>query len=183
MTRDATLWAHEDRGGGAVSLARVRSLIVIGVLALIAAITVVWAIATDSQTGSLAGSCTTAQPSIPAPKAVKVRVYNGTDQLGLANQVRDKLRKRGFQVIAVGNDPQEEPISVSAQIRYGTTGAGAAELLQASVPGSQIIDDARTDSSVDLVLGTSFTDLTPEKEVSIELKKIGPPQLATPAGC
>ena len=166
-----------------MSLARVRSLIVIGVLAVIAAITVVWAIATDSQTGSLAGSCTTAQPSIPAAKAVKVRVFNGTDQLGLANKVRDKLRKRGFQVIAVGNDPQGEPISSSAQIRYGTPGAGAAELLQASVRGSQIIDDGRTDSSVDLVLGFSFTDLTPQKQLEAELKNLEPPQIATPAGC
>ena len=166
-----------------MSLARVRSLIVIGVLALIAVITVVWAIATDSQTGSLAGSCTTAQTKLPAPKAVKVRVYNGTDQPGLATKVRDKLKKRGFQVIAVGNDPQEEPISATAQIRYGSPGAGAAELLQASVRGSQIIDDGRSDGSVDLVLGVSFTDLTPEKELQSELKNVEPPPVATPAGC
>jgi hypothetical protein len=183
MTGGATLWAHEDRGGGAVSLARVRSLIVIGVLALIAVITVVWAIATDSQAGSLAARCAAAKPSIPAPKEVRVRVYNGTDQSGLATKVQKMLQQRGFKVIAVGNDPENEPISATAQIRYGSTGAGAAELLQASVQGSQIVDDDRTENAVDLVLGVSFTALTPEKQIPAELANLEPPEVATPAGC
>lgn len=184
MTRDATVWAHDDRGGGAtVSLARVRSLIVIGVLALVAVITVVWAIVTDDQTGSRANECATVTPSIPAPSAVKMRVYNGTDKAGLANQVRDKLAKRGFKVIDVGNDPQNESVTSTAQIRYGPKGAGAAQLLQASVPGSEILDDSRDDATVDVVLGIPFTNLTPEEDVPAKIKTLEPPVVATPAGC
>jgi hypothetical protein len=166
-----------------VSLARVRSLIIIGVLALIAAITVVWAIATDDQTGSLAKTCAAAKPSIPAPKAVRVRVYNGTDQAGLATKVQKALQKRGFKVIAVGNDPESEPIATTAQIRYGAAGAGAAELLQASIKGSQIVDDDRTESAVDIVLGNGYAGLTPEKQLPAELANIEPPQVDLPEGC
>ena len=166
-----------------MSLARVRALTVIGVLALVAVVTVVWAIVTDDQTGTKAVGCETVQTDIPQPKQVKVRVYNGTDEAGLAKQVRDALRKRGFNVLAFGNDPQGELITQTAQIRYGPTGAGAAQLLQANVRGSVIVDDAREDGSVDLVLGNGFKELTPDKEVPAELEGLDPPQPSQPPGC
>jgi hypothetical protein len=153
------------------------------VLAVIAVITVVWAIATDTQGSKLASACSTEPPAVPAPKDVKVRVYNGTDRVGLASNVQKQLKKRGFQVIKIGSDPQNEAIQATAQIRYGSSGAGAAELLQASVQGSQVVDDGRSDNSVDIVLGGLFTALTPEKDVPAELKNLEPPAVATPAGC
>ncbi|WP_178379753.1 LytR C-terminal domain-containing protein [Cryptosporangium aurantiacum] len=165
-----------------MSLARVRALTVIGVLALVAVITVVWAIVTDDQTGKSARGCDTVQASIPAPSAVKVRVYNGTDEQGLADKVGQALKKRGFNVLTVGNDPQGEPVSQTAQIRYGPTGAGAAQLLQASVRGSVIVDDAREDASIDVVLGIEFKDLTPEEDVPAELENLDPVQ-PTDAAC
>ncbi|MFB9318546.1 LytR C-terminal domain-containing protein [Cryptosporangium minutisporangium] len=166
-----------------MSLARVRALTVIGVLALVAVITVVWAIVTDDQTGKSALGCDTVQASIPAPNAVQVRVYNGTDEAGLADKVRTALEKRGFKVIDVGNDPQGEPVTQTAQIRYGPTGAGAAQLLQANLRGSVIVDDAREDASVDVVLGIEFKELTPDKEVPAELEGLDPPQPSQPANC
>jgi LytR cell envelope-related transcriptional attenuator len=167
-----------------VSLARVRALTVIGVMALVAVVTVVWAIVTDDQTGTKAIGCNTVQTDIPQPKAVKVRVYNGTDEAGLATKVKAALQKRGFQVVAVGNDPQGEPVTQPAQIRYGPTGAGAAQLMQANFRGSVIVDDGREDGSVDVVLGNDFKDLTPDKEVPAELESLDPPQPSAPAaGC
>jgi hypothetical protein len=166
-----------------VSLARVRALTVIGVLALVAVITVVWAIVTDDQTETSARGCDTVQASIPPPSAVKVRVYNGTDEAGLAQKVQAQLKKRGFQVIDVANDPESEPITQAAQIRYGPTGAGAAQLLQASVRGSEIVDDAREDATVDLVLGNTFKALTPEKQIPAELENLEPPQPASTPSC
>ncbi|MFI5956903.1 LytR C-terminal domain-containing protein [Cryptosporangium sp. NPDC051539] len=167
-----------------MSLARVRALTVIGVLALVAVITVVWAIVTDDQTGTTAAGCNTVQTKIPNPKQVRVRVYNGTDETGLATTVQKELKKRGFQVIAVGNDPQNEPVTQTAQIRYGPTGAGAAQLLQATVLGSVIVDDAREDNSVDVVLGIAYKELTAEKDVPAALANLEPPQpTATPVAC
>jgi hypothetical protein len=166
-----------------VSLARVRALTVIGVLALVAVITVVWAIVTDDQTGTTAIGCNTVQTDIPEPSAVKVRVYNGTDEAGLASKVANALKKRKFQIVTTGNDPQGEPVTQTAQIRYGPTGAGAAQLLQATVRGSVIVDDGREDGSVDVVIGIDFKDLTPEKDVPAEIKTLDPPQPSTPAGC
>lgn len=164
-----------------MSLARVRALTVIGVLALVAVITVVWAIVTDDQTGTTAAGCNTVQTDIPEPKAVKVRVYNGTDEAGLAAQVATTLKKRGFQVLATGNDPQGEPVTQTAQIRYGPTGAGAAQLLQATVKDSVIVDDGREDASVDVVIGIDYKALTAEKDVPAALKQLDPPQPSTPA--
>ncbi|WP_170323952.1 LytR C-terminal domain-containing protein [Cryptosporangium phraense] len=167
-----------------MSLARVRALTVIGVLALVAVITVVWAIVTDDQTGTTAAGCNTVSTKIPEPKQVKVRVYNGTDEAGLAQKVQKALKQRGFQVIAVGNDPQGEPVTQTAQIRYGPTGAGAAQLLQATVQGSVIVDDAREDNSVDVVLGIAYKDLTKAEDIPAALESLEPLQpSASPGVC
>ena len=166
-----------------MSLARVRALTVIGVLALVAVITVVWAIVTDDQTDTANIGCNSVQSEIPEPKAVQMRVYNGTDKVGLASEVAKALKKRGFKVRSTGNDPQGELIQQSAQIRYGPTGAGAAQLLQATVRGSVIVDDGREDASIDVVLGNGYKELTPEKDVPAEIKSLDPPQPSTEAAC
>ena len=139
-----------------MSLARVRALAVIGVLSLIAVITVVWAIVTDDQTGTRADLCAAAKPSIPAPAQVQIRVYNGTDQPGLADAVKKKL---------------------------AASGAGAAQLLQATIKGSEIVEDSRGDASVDVVLGNAYQDLTPEAEVPAALEELDTPAGSLPAGC
>jgi hypothetical protein len=173
-----------------MTLARVRALIVLGVLSLMAVVSVVWAIATDAQPSKrLADPCAQASASaaaIPPAKAVKVRVYNATDRNGLANIARTLLIRRGFTVIQVGNDPQRDVLTAGAQIRYGAKGIGAAQLLHAHVPYAELISDDRENPTVDLVLGPtspSFGILAPAKKVPGNLKKLPPPPAVEEAAC
>ena len=161
-----------------MTLARVRSLVVIGVLALIAIITVVWAISTDAQSSRTASGCgpTAAQAAIPKPKSVKLRVLNATDQEGLATKVGDDLRRAGFTVIKTGNF-KDEAVASPAQVRYSLKALGAASLVRAYVRNSETFqDDTRKDSTVDLIIGDDFASsgITPSEQVKDELAKLGP---------
>ena len=170
-----------------MSLARVRALVVLGVLALIAVVSVVWAIATDAQTGRrpvdpcVAASADAA--AVPPAKQVKMRVYNATDRDGLAIGVRKDLVGRGFTVVTTGNASQGETVTGVAEVRYGAKGVGAARLLHAYVPAAELVPDDRADATVDLVLGATFKDLTPAAEVQKQLDALPPPPAATEDGC
>jgi hypothetical protein len=169
-----------------VTLARVRSLIVIGVLAVIAIATVIWAIATDAQTSRTGNGCgaAVAQTAIPPAKSVKLRVLNATDQEGLATRIGQELKKAGFAVIKTGNS--QDTVESSAQVRYGPKGLGAASLVRAYVKSSETVqDDKRKDAVVDLILGDEFASsgVTPADQVKDELAKLGPLQLETDQVC
>ncbi|HEV2088376.1 MAG TPA: LytR C-terminal domain-containing protein [Cryptosporangiaceae bacterium] len=168
-----------------MSLARVRALVVLGVLTFVALVSVVWAMVTDSRSeGTVNAACATASAAaIPAPKTVKVRVFNATDRPGLATTVRKALGKRGFVVIEVGNDPQAEEVTKPALIRYGPKGVGAAQLLRAHFTGAEIQDDERKDATIDIVLGPQYTDLTPQAEVKAQLADLPPPPVTKVEGC
>jgi LytR cell envelope-related transcriptional attenuator len=101
----------------------------------------------------------------PIPSEVKVNVYNTTYKTGLAQTVADQVTARGFRVEDVANDPLRTMTTGTAVIRYGEQGDLAAALLAGHVPGAQLVKDTRPDSSVDLVLGSAFTALTPTADV------------------
>ena len=87
-------------------------------------------------------------------------MYNATNRSGLAARTATEVRKRGFKVATVANDPLQKTVDRTAEVRYGKTGANGAKLVLALVKGAKAVPDARTDSSVDLVLGEKFTALT-----------------------
>lgn len=169
-----------------MSLARVRALVVLGVLGLIAVVSVVWAIATDAQTGRrpvdpcIAAS---ADAAIPPAKQVKMRIYNATDRDGLAIRVRKDFVGRGFTVATAENAAPGETVPGAAEVRYGAKSVGAARLLHAYVPTAEMVPDERTDDTVDLVLGTTFQALTPAAEVQKQLDALPPPPEAADEGC
>lgn len=168
-----------------MTLARARSLIVIGVLAVLAITSVSWAIAQDGQAGTAADRCkrqTSGPP--PPPKTVKLRVLNATDQDGLATTVSKQLKKAGFNVVALGNEPQA--VETPAQVRFGPKGLTAAALVRAYVRGAETVqDDKRKDAVVDLVLGDGFAEagVTPAAEIKRELETLGALELDTDADC
>ena len=107
-------------------------------------------------------TCTaTATSTVKTPAQVTVNVFNATDRTGLAAKTAADVRKRGFKVSTVSNDPLQHDVTIAAEVRYGTSGTASAKLVLALVKGSKSVRDSRTDSSVDLVLGTKFTALTP----------------------
>ncbi|MET8231404.1 LytR C-terminal domain-containing protein [Micromonospora sp. NPDC005298] len=164
-----------------MSFARVRALVVVGLLAVIALVFVVVAVVRDSQgkAGTAAG-CPEGWPladlTLRERKDVKINVYNATNQPGLARTVADEFSNRQFQVKKTANEKKQ--VDGIAVLRYGPKGVGSAHLLQAyflnnADPG---YDEKRTDDTVDVVLGNGFQQLATTTEVNQSLGDSGAPE-------
>lgn len=107
---------------------------------------------------------------------VSVTVLNGSDRAGLAGSVGELLADRGFLIENTGNDPRGPVLSL---ISFGAEGIAQAYTLRAHIPDAQLVLDARTGTSVDLTVATSFTTLAP-----LETVELDPATALTPvAGC
>ena len=127
-----------------------------------------------------AASCTTSTAAAgPRPATTTVNVYNATDRDGLAARTAAEVRKRGFVVATVANDPLQRPVTGTAEVRYGPSGIAKAKLVLALVKGAKPTRDARTDSSVDLVLGEKFTALAPVSKPKPAITKPAPKPATT----
>jgi LytR cell envelope-related transcriptional attenuator len=109
----------------------------------------------------VAAACSRGTSNQPVkPGGVTVNVYNTTARTGLAAFVADKLRAQGFKVAAVDNDPLGMMILGVGEIRHGQAGAAGAILAASRLSGARIVQDDRTDGTVDVVLGNTFTTLS-----------------------
>ena len=109
--------------------------------------------------------------ALPEPATVTVNVYNATDRSGLARTTADELKTRGFGIGAVANDPLGKSVAGVAEIRYGASGADNAALLRYYAPKATLVQDKRTDATVDLVLGAKWKAVPPQKAVDAALAK------------
>ena len=91
-----------------------------------------------------------------------------------------ELRKRGFRVGKVENDPLERKVTGAAEIRNSTVGADAARTVTAQVGTVVAVPDQRKDATVDLVLGAGFRALQPPAAAAAALSPTPQP---VPAGC
>lgn len=161
-----------------MSLARLRALVVLGLLGAIALATVIWAIAHDSQENGHASGCgaKAVETKVPAPSGVKLRILNATDRNGLAGELRDELAARGFTQIEVGDS--SAVVEGTAMVRYGPAAAGAAQLVRAQVPAAVAdpVDDREDEVAdvVDLLIGPDYQNLTPNDQVSTVMKQLKP---------
>lgn len=118
----------------------------------------------------------------PAPLAAStVRVLNASGQAGRAETTLNKLADYGFGAPttgAYGNDPVYPEMACQAQLRFGDSGRAAAAAAWIIAPCAELINDGRRDNSVDLVLGTFFTDLEPSTDAQEILRILR----AAPAG-
>jgi hypothetical protein len=119
-------------------------------------------------------------PTVVAPAQVKVNVYNATQRRGLASAVATELRKRGFKVGKVANDPLKRTVTGLAEVRASTTGADAARTVVAHVGQVVLVPDQRKDASIDLVLGATFKALVPPKAAAAAVTPTPTPR---PKGC
>lgn len=109
------------------------------------------------------------------PQAVRVTVLNADGQSSQATLVGDELTSFGFPR---GGDPANDPVypqfdlKCHGQIRFGDQGAGAARTLSLAVPCAQLVHDARTDTSVDLALGSEFGDVKMSKQAQQVLQQL-----------
>lgn len=96
-----------------------------------------------------------------APAALstfQVRVLNASNQRGAARSVSDDLTGMGFNPVADTpyTDDTVYPnrdLDCVAQIRFGPAGKAAAASVWLAIPCAQLVDDARTGTSVDVALG------------------------------
>ena len=167
-----------------MSFARVRALVVVGVLVLAAVILVATALLKDKQTAPIqvqgcAKNAVIADIKLPEPTAVKINVYNATAKPGLATDERDEFKARHFTVDKVGNDPLAKKVDGVAVLRFGPKAVGAAWLLRAYFldQAHQEFDIKRKDAEVDVVLGNGFKQLATTTEVNQALAQLGNPTL------
>src|SRR5690242_10648236 len=107
-----------------MTFARIRALVIVGVLVVAALVLVTMAILKDKQgDNAVAAGCpkdaVPADARLPLPKDVKINVYNATDTPGLANQLATDLHNRQFNIGKTGNDPKGKHIDGVAVLRYG----------------------------------------------------------------
>ena len=107
--------------------------------------------------------CPVASPTAPplTPEKVTVNVYNATTRNGLAAKVATALDLRSFQVAAISNDPLRAKVTGVADVRYGSKGTAAAQLVAAQLTGAKLVKDKRGNAVVDLVLGAKYSGLKP----------------------
>lgn len=149
--------------------ARLRALLVLVVLILIAAGVVYWALQRPDGTKTATPTrrpCPSSSASVGARApiaSVHVQVLNSTTRTGLAASVSTSLKARGFPVAGVGNYPTA--YAGTAEVRYGPAGLSAARTLLLQVPGAKLVADKRTGTGVDLVLGRHYQRLSTAAEI------------------
>jgi hypothetical protein len=90
------------------------------------------------------------------PKQVVLNVYNGGARAGSASRVADVLKKRGFNIDKVANEPKGDKIDV-VSIRGASETAPEMLLVAGQLNQKALmIADGRTDHTVDLVIGAGF---------------------------
>jgi hypothetical protein len=101
----------------------------------------------------------------PVPEnETRVRVFNAGTQHGSAERTDGELQRLGFVSAGQPGDDPSYPagaLTCIGQIRFGAAGQAAARTLSLVIPCTQLIRDGRHDDTVDLSVGTGFSDLTP----------------------
>jgi hypothetical protein len=170
-----------------MSFARVRALVVVGVLA-VAAIVFIVALVRDKQADIASGAnCPDGAPladvQLPDdPAEVTLKVLNGTAQAGLADSVSTEFKNRRFTVQTPGKSKTK--YKGVAEIRFGPDAVGKAQLVQAYfLAQSDLVYNAkRKGAVVEIVIGSKFQSLATTTEVNQSLVEIGEPTLP-PGAC
>ena len=172
-----------------MTFARVRALVVVGMLLVVAAILVVFTFVKDSQRNpKVAAGCPEGAVVVDARlpdenKEVKLKIFNGTKEPGLAEQVASDFAHRGF---AVDKKRSNAPKAVDAvaTLRYGPKAVGDAWLIKAYFlqEATTEFDRNRDDDVVDVLIGAKFQQLATETEVRQALTLLGNP-IPPPGTC
>lgn len=125
----------------------------------------------EQQQTEQAAACATAEAAPPSmdPATISLRVFNATDQSGLAQTVAAQLQERGFTVAEIDNDPTEREVTGVGEIRHGPRGNDAAAYMTLLLPGAGDHLDTRATAQVDLVLGPEFAALATPEDVAAAL--------------
>ncbi|WP_081736717.1 LytR C-terminal domain-containing protein [Arthrobacter sp. MA-N2] len=105
---------------------------------------------------------------------IQVNVYNAAGRSGLAKNVADQLKARGYIVGSVDNSTTS--YTGSAMVVSGSSGEAAAFNIQRNVPNTDFFQDQRADASVDIILAPGFSALVPAELVDNTPGKLSCPR-------
>ncbi|MFG1929844.1 envelope integrity protein Cei [Mycobacterium sp. NPDC048908] len=106
----------------------------------------------------------------------RIRVLNASGQGGQAAEVAGELRDLGFAEPTAANDSVyvKARLECQGQIRFGPSGRAAAAAVWLVAPCTELFQDQRTDGTVDLAIGTEFTELTHSDDIDAVLASLRP---------
>lgn len=106
----------------------------------------------------------------------KIKVLNASGQGGQAAEVAGELRDLGFNEPAAANDSVyvNARLECQGQIRFGPSGRAAAAAVWLVAPCTELFQDQRSDDTVDLAIGTEFTELTHSDDIDAVLASLRP---------
>ncbi|MDX1875011.1 envelope integrity protein Cei [Mycolicibacterium sp. 120266] len=106
----------------------------------------------------------------------KIKVLNASGQGGQAAEVSGALRDLGFAQPTASNDPiyAGTRLECQGQIRFGPAGQAAAAAVWLVAPCTELFQDQRTDDSVDLAVGTEFTEFSHNDDIDAMLASLRP---------
>jgi hypothetical protein len=114
-----------------------------------------------------------------------IRVLNASGQGGQAAEVAGALRDLGFSEPSAANDAvyAGTRLTCQGQIRFGPSGRAAAAAVWLVAPCTELFEDERSDDTVDLAIGTEFSDLSRSDDIEAVLASLRPDatQAADPA--
>ncbi|MEN4479600.1 envelope integrity protein Cei [Mycolicibacterium cosmeticum] len=114
---------------------------------------------------------------MPAKLAdTKIKVLNASGQGGQAAEVSGALRDLGFAQPTASNDAiyAGTRLECQGQIRFGPAGQAAAAAVWLVAPCTELFQDQRTDDSVDLAVGTEFTEFSHNDDIDAMLASLRP---------
>lgn len=164
-----------------MSLARIRSLVLLSVLVLCAVILVTMAVVRDKQTRTdyggqkcPAGLVPVVTRPLPDESTIKINLFNGNGAPGLGSQVANELRNRSFNV---GSPKDTKRYTKLARVTYGPKTLAAATVVDAYFLGhaEMSFDIKRTNDVVDVTIGRQFTQLGTPTDVHQAIAALGNP--------
>lgn len=106
----------------------------------------------------------------------KIRVLNASGQGGQAAEVAGALRDLGFAEPSAANDAvyASARLTCQGQIRFGPSGRAAAAAVWLVAPCTELYQDERSDETVDLAIGTEFSELSRGDDIEAVLASLRP---------
>jgi hypothetical protein len=173
-----------------MNAARIRAVAIVGVLLVSAVVLAKIALSDDTQThASYADTCPAKSVKVvtnPLPDypQITLKIWNGSKVPGLAQNIADQLRHRGFVVQTVGKHDDKPTTADIADLYYGPNTLGAAwvvraEFLLSDPTSSKGMHFSLTNKSkvVDVVVGTGFKQLGAKTEVNQAVAALGTPAI------
>lgn len=175
-----------------MNAARVRALAVVGTLMVGALVLTFVTIHRDTQThANYLSNCPANEVPVvtrplPNTNAITIKVWNASQRVGLAEQVADDFRHRGFNVEKVGAHDNKPTFTGIANFYYGPSMVAGAWVVRAyflmTDPGeisAMHFDLKNKTNVVDVVLGKGFRQLGAKTEVNQAIAALGVPDAPT----